>query len=173
MSQQCAQAAKKANSILACVRTQRAFDTVPCDILVPKLERHGFDQSTPQWVRDCLGGRTQRVVVNGSMSKWRPVVTGVPQGSVLRLVLFNIFVGDTNSGTECTLSKFVNNTKLCGAVDMPEGRDAIQRDLDRLERWPQANLTKFNKASCKVLHMGWGNPKYKNTGWVENGLRAP
>jgi len=95
------------------------------------------------------------------MSRWRPVTSGVPQGWVLGPVLFNIFVGDMNSGTECTLSKFANDTKLCGAVNKLEGRGAIWWGLDGLERWARANHMKFSKAKCKVRHVGGGNPKHR------------
>ena len=81
-------------------------------------------------------------------------MSSVPQGSVLALALFDTFVGDVDSVVERTLSKCANNAKPSGAVDMLKGRDTIQRDPDRLERWAHVNLTKFNKAKCKVLQVG-------------------
>ncbi|PKU46973.1 rna-directed dna polymerase from mobile element jockey-like [Limosa lapponica baueri] len=128
---------------------------------VSKLERHRFDGWTTQWIRNWLDGRTQRLAVNSSISKWRPVKSGIPQKSILGPTLFNIFVGSMDSGIECTLSKFADNTKLCGVANTLEGRGATQRDLDRLERWACANLMKFNQSKYKVLHLSDGNPKHK------------
>ncbi|KAJ7418452.1 hypothetical protein BTVI_29147 [Pitangus sulphuratus] len=135
--------------------------TVPHDILVSKLERHVFDMWATGWIRNWLEGHTQRVAVSSSVSEWKAVTSGVPQELVMELALFTIFVGHMDSGLECTLSKFTDDTKVCGMVNMLEGRGDTQRDLGRLEGWAQVILVKFDEAKCYVLHLGWGNPKNK------------
>jgi len=112
-------------------------------------------------MRNCLDGCIQRVVVNGSMSRWGSVTSNVPQRSTLGPVLVNILANDKDSGIKCTLSKFGDDAKLSDAVDMPEGWEAVQRDLDKLEKWASVNLRRFKEAKCKVLHLGRGNPQYQ------------
>jgi len=124
--------------------------------------RYRFDGWTVWWIWNWLEGRIQRVVVKGSMSIWRSVTRGVHQGSVLGPVLFNIFLNDTGSELECTLSKFADDTKLSGAADTPEGLDAIPRDPGKLENWACVNLVKFNQTKFKLLHLGRSNPWYQH-----------
>jgi len=92
--------------------------------------------------------------------KWCP--SGVRTGTgAVYIFFFHIFINDTDRGIACTLSKFADDIKLTGVVDMPEGQDAVQRDLYKLMKWACVNLMKFSMAKCKVLHLGWSSPQYQ------------
>ncbi|KAM3675664.1 triadin isoform 17-T17 [Ammospiza maritima maritima] len=139
--------------------------TVPHDIYVSKMERRGSDEWVTGWIKNWLDDHAQSAEVSGAMSKWKAVPRGVPQGSVFGLVLFNIFIADMESGFQCTLSEFTDDsddtddTQMCDAVNTLEGRNNTQKDLVRFERWAQVILMKFNNAKCEVLHLVWRSPK--------------
>jgi len=92
------------------------------------------------------------VATSDKNSSWRPVVSGVCQGPVLGLVLFNIFVNKLDDGAEYT--------KLRGMPDMPGGGAATQKDLSRVEKSADGNLMKYNKGKHKVHYLGRNNPSH-------------
>ncbi|KAF7239045.1 RNA-directed DNA polymerase from mobile element jockey [Varanus komodoensis] len=135
----------------------KAFDRVPHDIQISKLPKTGLDGKTIRWIQNWLLNRSQRVLINGTFSNWMEVTSGVPQGSVLGPVLFNIFINDLDEQVQGKIIRFADDTKLGGIANTLEDRMKIQGDLHKLEHWAETNRMKFDKDNCHVLHIGKRN----------------
>ena len=136
---------------------QKAFDKVPHQRLLIKLKSHGIGESVVNWVRDWLSGRKQRVVVEGEESSWRPVISGVSQGSVLGPILFLIYINDLENEIGSNILKFADDTKMFRRVESQEDRHQLQSDLNKLVKWAEKCQMLFNKDKCKYLHIGQAN----------------
>ena len=134
---------------------QKAFDKVPHQRLLYKLQKYGINGNLLCWVESFLSHRHQRVKVNGSYSNWSRVLSGVPQGSVLGPILFLLYINDlTDNIKYCSCSIFADDTKLAGCANNVEQADCIQEDLNSIHKWCQEWLLSFNKKKCHLLHFG-------------------
>ena len=91
---------------------QKASDKVPHQRLILKLKSHGMGNSIINWIEQWLTDRKQRVVVDGEVSSWKSVLSGVPQRSVLRPILFLVYINDLEEGVTGSILKFADDTKL-------------------------------------------------------------
>ena len=136
----------------------KVFDKVPRRRLLMKLKAHGIDGVVLEWIRRWLTDRKQQVIVNGETSYWLPVLSGVPQGSVLGPVLFLIYINDIDLNIYGEMLKFADDTKVICPIVNEEYGETLQTDLDRLMDGSNKWLMQFTIEKCKVMHFGYNNP---------------
>ena len=139
---------------------QKAFDKVPHQRLILNLKFHGIGISIINWIGQWLTDRRQRVVVDGEFSNWKPVLSGVPQGSVLGPILFLIYVNDLEEGVTSKILKFADDTKLFTTIKGNGDKQQLQDDIDKLIKWSEKLQMLFNVEKCKCLHTArnhWGS----------------
>ena len=132
----------------------KAFDKVPHNRLMSKLNSVGINTETLNWIKAFLSDRVQQICVNGSNSTWKPVTSGIPQGSVLGPILFVLYINDLPSNILSDVYMFADDTKIFNIIKSPEDQETLQNDLDTLSMWSDKWLLKFHPEKCKVMHLG-------------------
>ena len=114
---------------------QKAFDSVPHQRLILKLERLGITGNLLRWIKNFLSERKQRVVLNGISSDWTDVISGVPEGSVLGPILFILYVNDLPDKVNSYCKIFDDDTKLYKEINTLKDYEDLQDDIYELCRW--------------------------------------
>ena len=132
----------------------KAFDTVPHTRLSVKMKAYGIEGKLLTWVQAFLSGRKQMVRVNGELSSSKPVISGIPQGSVLGPLLSVLYINDLPDTVQSNVLLFADDTKIFNQVSSIDDALVLQNDIDALNRWSDRWLLKFNTDKCHVLTMG-------------------
>ena len=138
---------------------QKAFDCVPHKRLLLQVRSFGIQGEALNWIEAFLSNRRQKVRVNGSESSWAPVLSGIPQGSILGPILFSLFVNDIPGLLKSLVSMFADDTKVSIPLSSVDSMFQLQEDLWVLEDWAKNMMMKFHPLKCKVLHLGKNNPE--------------
>jgi sarcosine oxidase/L-pipecolate oxidase len=127
----------------------KAFDSISNNILLAKFEDVGVSSSCLTWFRSYLSERYQAVRINSTLSEKLPVVSGVPQGSILGPLLFSVYVNDLPSATKtCSSESYVDDTKLLLSFhinDSNAGLVDLNENLIRIRNWCFDNLLLLNQ----------------------------
>ena len=131
----------------------KAFDCLNHDLLIAKYEAYGFNTKALVFIQDYLSNRSQRTKINSEYSCYRDIKYGVPQGSILGPLLFNIFLND--------IFFFVNDSKITNYADDNTpyaAEDSVEKQLETLERetnillkWFKVNEMKSNTDKCHLI----------------------
>ena len=131
----------------------KAFDVVPHQRLLLKLDHYGIRGNTHAWIKGFLSGRTQRVMVNGEISSTAAVTSGVPQGTVLGPLLFLCYINDLPLAVKSQVRLFADDCLLYRPINCKQDQVTLQEDLASLQQWAEKWLMKFNPHKCYMLRL--------------------
>ena len=132
---------------------RKAFDSVPHNRLLQKLSSYGIRGKVHAWLKGFLVGRQQRVVLNGSFSKWTSVTSGVPQGTILGPLCFLLFINDLPERVTSIIKLFADDCKLYRKIKKKSDCYKLQQDLNQLSAWSNEWLLDFSVEKCSVLRV--------------------
>ena len=133
----------------------KAFDTLNHDLLIAKLHTYGFDKDSLKLLKSYLSDRWQRTKINNSFSSWKSLLIGVPQGSVLGPLLFNLFINDLFYIIKCDLCNYADdNTPYACDLSLKSLMDKLECASDIALDWFRSNGMKLNSSKCKLLVCG-------------------
>ena len=132
---------------------EKAFDTPPHELLKCKLFGYGIRGKTLLWIDSFLCSRQQRVVINGAKSKWAPVLSGVPQGTVLGPLLFSLYINDIMVDIDSEIRLFADDCVCYHQIHSIEDTVKLQRDINRLGRWARKWGMRFQPTKCNMMQL--------------------
>ena len=139
----------------------KAFDKVPHNRLLLKLKFYGIRNNTLDWIKNFLYlNRQQCVVVDGESSAPAPVLSGVPQGSVIGPALFLIYVNDLPNGIKSKVRLFADDTIMYLTINNSDSCQQLQKDSTLLQKWGEEWHMQFNTSKCEVLRVSVHAPRF-------------
>ena len=132
---------------------EKAFDTPPNEVLKCKLHGYGIDGKTLVWTDSFLCNRKQRVVVNRAKSQWAPVLSGVPQGTVLSPLLFSLYINDIMVGIESEIHLLADDCVCYCQIDSAEDTSKLQKAIDQLGKWAGKWGMRFQPMKCNIMQL--------------------
>ena len=149
---------KKTQTDVGILDFSRAFDTVPHEHLLGKLAHYGIQGRTNSWIRAFLTGCSMRVILDGESSEPTPVLSGVPQGTVLGPPLFLIYINDMPSQVSkgTCIRLFADDCFVYRQIQNVNNQTILQQDLDYLHNWAVRWGMTFIPSKCYIMHITRG-----------------
>ena len=131
----------------------KAFDIVPHEALIIKLKAYGINGTLLQWCISFVTGRKQRVIMGKYISEWKPVLSGIFQGSCLGPTFFIIFNNDMPDKMKHFIKLFADDTKLIAIINNLQDNLSFQLDINAASKWTSDWHMRFNEDKCKIMHI--------------------